>query len=288
MRDAKITPHLQQRGTPAPRGVGDHTSGRRMGRAADHRPTALDDARLLAGDPSHGPPEQLHVVEADARDHGDDGTRYVRRVEPTAEPGLEDGEIDPRPCEMQEGGGRHHLEPRRPPATTPRRGPVERLDRRDQDVEDGDQCRRADGTAIDADALLERVHMGGHVPAGAVARCREDGGQHRDRRSLAFGPRDMHDGERVVRSVEACQQPPHPAEPEIGTGLLRRRPLEVDTASEPVEHGGPPLRDSVAPGSHEPSVAPSTHAAHSPGTPAACRRTTSILPTRPLAERQRP
>ena len=47
---------------------------------------------------------------ADVREHDDARVEHVRRVEPAAEPRLDDGDVDLRCRELGERGGGHHLE----------------------------------------------------------------------------------------------------------------------------------------------------------------------------------
>jgi hypothetical protein len=86
-------------------------------RAADDRPPWLDDTGLFRGDGGVRRAEPVAMVEADARNHAHErGGDDIRRVEPSAEPRLEDRHVRPAPREEDEcdGGKRFkegHLQP---------------------------------------------------------------------------------------------------------------------------------------------------------------------------------
>jgi hypothetical protein len=203
-------------------------------RRGDHRAAALDDASLLRGDLSDGGAEQMHVVEADAREDRQHGPRDVGGVEPSTEAGLEHGQIDSRPREMHERHRRQHLEPGRAAAAAPAGGPVHPLDRRDHQVEGPDEVGGGDRPAAHADAFLDRVDMRRQVAAHPVSGRLQHRGQHGDGRAFSLGAGDVDHGKLVVWIADGGQQPPHPSEAEgARRGGGRHRPLEVDAAVEP-------------------------------------------------------
>ena len=78
----------------------------------DDRPL-LRDRELLASDVLDGVSENIRVLETDVRQQDDPGLENVRRIEPAAETGLDDGDVDVRSCERGERRGGHDLELRR-------------------------------------------------------------------------------------------------------------------------------------------------------------------------------
>src|SRR5512132_817809 len=68
---------------------------------------------LLPGDLLTSVAQYVGVFERDVREQDDLGVDHVRRVEPTAEPGLDHGDIDFTPGELGECGGGQDLELRR-------------------------------------------------------------------------------------------------------------------------------------------------------------------------------
>ena len=71
------------------------------------------DRELLAGDRLAGLAEHLGVLEPDVRQQHDARVEDVRRVEPAAEPGFDDGDVDAALGEVGERRGGQHLELRR-------------------------------------------------------------------------------------------------------------------------------------------------------------------------------
>ena len=68
------------------------------------------DARLLAADVLARRAEVIHVIEIDARHHGDVGIDDVDRVEPAAQPHFEDQRVEPGAREQLQRGQRAELE----------------------------------------------------------------------------------------------------------------------------------------------------------------------------------
>src|SRR5207237_6746051 len=91
---AKVHVELAQRRAAFARRGLDDLPRFRHAYAAQRRPPRLDDARLLEGNLRQRVAELLRVVEADARDDGDQRRADVGRVEASAEADLEHGDID--------------------------------------------------------------------------------------------------------------------------------------------------------------------------------------------------
>ena len=70
----------------------------------------LDDRGLLPCDRGDRRPEPVHVVEGDVRDRGDAAVPGVRRVEPPAEPDLDERDVDAGFGEMAEDDRGQQLE----------------------------------------------------------------------------------------------------------------------------------------------------------------------------------
>ena len=96
------------RAAPAARAAASH-SGSPSTTIAPGR----DDRELLGRDRLARLAEHVGVLERDVRQHDDPRVEDVRRVEPAAEPGLDDGDVDLARGELGERGGGEHLELRR-------------------------------------------------------------------------------------------------------------------------------------------------------------------------------
>ena len=164
-------------------------------RAEDDLDASLRDAGLLARDLDERRAEPVGVIEGDARDCCRAWRRNdVRRVEASAEPDLEDGDVDVRFAEGDERGERERLE----------EAEVGRA------IEDAAHERRerrvVERRAVDANALGETAQVRRRVEAGPLSGRARDPLDHRAGRSFAVGPRDVHRFERTFRVPEpnAC------------------------------------------------------------------------------------
>ncbi len=182
------------------------------GCGADHGANAgLQDAGLFAGDRRDCVAEEGLVVERDRGDRGHRRARdHVGRVEPAAEPGLEQHDIGRDAREGEEGRRRGDLEIGDRRALI---GPLALLQHVEQRV-------LVDQPSGQPDPLVKAHEMRRGVDMGAVAGGFGAGAHRRDGRTLAVGAGDMDDRRQMVlRIAERRQQPLDPAERQVD--LLR-------------------------------------------------------------------
>ena len=108
--EVEVDAPLDQPRPPPPADRADHLPRRGEGYAADHGNAPLDDARLLAGDRRQGVAQLPLVIEADARDEGDQRAADVGGVEPAAQSHFQDGDVRFLAGEVEEGGGGEDFE----------------------------------------------------------------------------------------------------------------------------------------------------------------------------------
>ena len=179
-RDAEVAPREKKRDADGG-GAADEDFGRlgRLGRG--ERDAAPDDRRLLRRDRGERRPEDLLVVEVQARDHRHRGHADGRRVEPAAEPHLEHRDVHRLTREVVERERGRRLEHRRVEARDER---AERLDAVHDTV-------LGDRLGVHADALAERDEVRRRVEANAVTGRLEDRGEQRRHRALAVRAADL-------------------------------------------------------------------------------------------------
>ena len=129
-----------------------------------------------------------------ARDRrGDD----VGRVEPAAQPDLDDAGVGGRAREGEEGGGRGRLEEAELHAV----GGLERF------AENRGQHGVPDQLSGEADALVEADQVRARIDMGLEPRRLDRGAQEGAGRALAVGPGDVEDGrQRPLRIAEPVEQ----------------------------------------------------------------------------------
>ncbi|MPL60817.1 hypothetical protein SDC9_06379 [bioreactor metagenome] len=198
--------HEERRADPGGAGL-DHLERRLFLRADDAGHAALQDPGLLAGDLGQGFAQKGLMVD---RDRGDDGQRrprdHIRRIEPAAEPDLEQGEIGRRAGEGQEGRGGGDLE----------EGDRGRAVHLPAFLEQRGKRGFRDQRAGKADALVEAGEMGRGIGVHALARRLEPGADHRLGRALAVGAGDVdHRGKHVLGVAEGGKQALDPVEGEV-------------------------------------------------------------------------
>ena len=215
-------------------------------RARHGQVPALDDGCLLAGDLRDRIAQTVHVIEVHVRDHGHATVPDVCRVEPSAEPDLDQGDVRADLLEPGEGDGREQLELGRLAVAT--RDPIG--DVQDQSDQPGEVVRR-DRPAVQTDPLPigheVRFRCGPHAIAGGLQR-RPDQRQHA---ALAVRPADQRatDGPlRVVQFVQECAGAPE-SEPDTESATLTQRPqgLSVGETGRWLGHRWPVTRESVRP-----------------------------------------
>ena len=153
-------------------------------------------AGFLARNRRQGPAELLRVVAGDLGDHTEHGVRDVRRVETAAQADLEDGRVDLVCREVEPGRGGETLEVGR----RRRSGGSERAS------EVGSEFGLGDRLAVDAEALLDVLEVGGGVEAAAVTGGGQERRQRRARRALAVRARDQDRGYSPLGIAEGAEE----------------------------------------------------------------------------------
>ena len=148
------------------------------------------------------------MVARDVREDDDAGVEHVRRVVAAAEPGLDDGDVDPARRELGERSRREHLELRRS-------GGV-RADARERGVE---VCV----CAVDLDPLRPAAHVRRHVRADVEPLGPEQLRSQERRRRLPVRADDVDRRIAALRVAEVGEQLLHASEAELLRP--RRQPL---------------------------------------------------------------
>ena len=150
--------------------------------------------------------KKIFVIEIDAGDDGDRGSKNIRGVEPAAETDFENREIHALLREIFERHGRDAFEVSRMSAQLASRKQL--LD----DVLDVREHRGeifiADFFAVDANALVDSFEMRRSIEPGAQAGMAQNRFEKRRRRALAIGPGDVRGGIRAARDGPAAQRGP--------------------------------------------------------------------------------
>jgi hypothetical protein len=123
----------------------------RPARPGDGDVAALDDGRLLSGDGLDGRAEAIGVVEVDVGDHGHAAVPGMGRVEPPADPDLDEGDVDLGLGEVAKDHRRQELEIRRRPGAA-----CHPLGQGDDLGDEPDEGVGVDGSAVDDDPLAVR------------------------------------------------------------------------------------------------------------------------------------
>ena len=96
---------------------------------------------------------------------------------------------------------------------------LELLDDRADLVHQRDQLARRGRAAVDAEPLLQAVQVRRAEQACTKPAGRERGRHHRRRRAFALGPRNVDHPQATCGSPSRLEQPPHPAQPQLGGDL---------------------------------------------------------------------
>ncbi len=171
----------------------------------------LGDAGFLGGDAFERVAEEGVMIVAQLGDGADQRRRDdVGRVEPAAEPDLDDRGIGWGAGESEEGGGGGRLEEAQLHAV----GGVERLG------EQGGQRLIVDQPPGEADALVEADQMRAGIDMRREARRLDRRAQKGAGRALAVGPGDVEDRRQALLGIaELGEQRRNPLEPEnVGAG----------------------------------------------------------------------
>ena len=167
-------------------------------------------ARLLAGDGRDRRPEPVGVVEVDVGDRGDPAVPGVGRVEPAAEPHLDQREVEPRLGEVAEDDGGQQLELgrwRRAAGAT-----------RSASGRTSPTSRANVAASIGRPSTCDPLPIGDQVRLWRLADP-EPGGPQRapgegEDAALAVRARDERAADAELRVAELAEQGPRPAEPE--------------------------------------------------------------------------
>jgi hypothetical protein len=142
------------------------------------------------------------VIQGDVGEHLHRGAEDVRRVEPPAEPRLDDGDVHLRLGEGGERGRRQHLELRRPKPLPGR-----------PDALDGGL--EVDGRAVDVDALAPAGDVRRRVGARPQPGAGHQRAGHPRRRRLPVRADDVNRRVAALRVAEVTQQRLHSLQSEL-------------------------------------------------------------------------
>jgi len=183
-----------------------------IGFARDERHLGLRDARFLARDALQVGSEIVDMFERDLGDCADQRCEHVGRVEPAAQPHLDDGDIHVARREIGECDRGGSLE----------EAGVETLDVRLELRGPLGERVFPDRHAVDRDALHGGDEMGGgvepHPPALGPQLLRDEGAG----RALAVGTTDVNGREMALRMPQDVEQPLGWAEAPLDTTSLSR------------------------------------------------------------------
>jgi len=196
-RVGHIPPDAKERRAGPLGGAFDDSHRLRPLRLADDRNARLDDTGLLSGDGFERPAQLVRVVDADGGENAHVRPKDVRRIEPPAQPHLNDRQVHGFIGEMAKGERGEDLEEGRRVAG--RAHPV------DVGLRVGDE--RAEGlgrdvVAPDADPLADVHEMRRGVEPRLETALERQRVQDRRRRALAFRPRDVDASEPPLRRTE--------------------------------------------------------------------------------------
>ena len=186
--------------------------------AGDGQVAALDDRGLLARDLGDRVAESVHVVEVDVGHDGDPAVPGVRRVEPPAEPDLDERDVGPDLGEPGEDDRGQQLELGR--LAVAARDPIGRVEHA---TDQPGKVVGGDRPPVDADPLAigHEVWLGRRTDAIAGRPERRVGqGEHA---ALAVGAGHQRAADRQLRMAELAQQRTRPAKPEPDAETAARR-----------------------------------------------------------------
>ncbi len=194
------------------------------------------DAGLLRRDRRDRSSEDRGVVTAHRCEDRDRRIERVRRVEPAAEPDLDDGHRASALGERAHRDRERELECRRLAG----RGMLA-VQSRDGGAQVADRARErglGEHPPVDADALAVRLQVRGREQPRANVSGVQDRGEERRGRALALGPGDEDDAHRPIRITEKVEQRAHSAEAPAGRAVRARGPTDpkdgIGEAEEPV------------------------------------------------------
>ena len=186
--------------------------------AGDGQVAALDDRGLLARDLGDRVAEPVHVVEVDVGHDGHPAVPGVRRIEPPAQPDLDERDVRPDLGEPGEDDRRQQLElGRLAVAARDPIGHAEHATDQPGEVVGGDR------PPVDADPLAigHEVRLGRRTdPIAGGPERRVGEGEHA---ALAVGAGDQRAADRQLGMTELAQQGTRPAEPEPDAEAAARR-----------------------------------------------------------------
>ena len=153
------------------------------------------------------------MVETDVGDDRQHRPDDVGRVEPAAQSGFDDGEIDVFFGKIIEGHGRGHLE----------EGGMEPVEQRHAAFHERNDALLWNHFTVDADAFPEILDVRGGEQTCLVACALEQGGRHVRHGTFAVGAGHMDDTVAPVRASAEFVQRTGPVQPRLvgaGTDLL--------------------------------------------------------------------
>ena len=211
---------MAQQGHPQPRRPRlDHRQPVRALRTDDTRHAPLQNPRLLPGDLGNRVTQILLMIQRHRRDHRQARhLDHVRGIEPPAQPHLQQRPIRRHPRKGQKRCTGRDLEER--DLVRPVRGHT-LIEQRRQRV-------LADQRACQPDPLVKPRQMRRGIGVRSGPRRLQPRPDHRQRRSLTVGPRDMDDRRQpVFRMAQRSQQPMHPAQGQVDDlGVQGHHPVQ--------------------------------------------------------------
>ena len=213
---------LRDQGRTHARGAGLDHLHRRVGLRSDHAGhPALQDAGLFARDLGQRVAQELFVIVRHGRDDRQRRARdHVGRIEPPAKPDLEQRVIRRHPRHRQQRGAGGDLEIGDVVATI---GGI-------AFVQNRAQIGFRDQLAGQPDPLVKPGQVRRGIGVAGQPRPFQPGPDHRQRRTLAVGARDMDDRRQaVLRVAQPVQQAPDPVQRQVDDlGMKRHHPIKDD------------------------------------------------------------
>ena len=146
--------------------------------------------------------EHFRVLQVDVREQDDPGVDHVRRIQPAAEPGLDDGDVHLGLGELEQRRRGQGLE----------LGGAEGIRRRPHALEGALDVHFL---CADLDPLAPTTHVRGRVRAGPQPFALEIGGNRPRRRRLALGADDVNRRVGALRVSELGDERAHRVEAEL-------------------------------------------------------------------------
>ncbi len=154
------------------------------------------------------------MIKRNRSDHGDEGHDCIRRIEPSAHPGLQNDEFAARFGKMPQSEGSGQFKERR--RMRPIGGELTK------NLQSAPDCLLRNLPAINPNALAKVDEMRRSVEPGSASPGAEDRIQHRANRSLAVRARYVQKGEAFLRIAQAPKQASNIVEPKLDAELLCR------------------------------------------------------------------